>query len=54
MESAVFTTLCMITDENGNVLVQERRGVKWKGLAFEDNSKSEFYYYNDSDRWEIF
>lgn len=146
MESAVFTTLCMITDENGNVLVQERLGVKWKGIAFpgghvetgesftrsvirevteetgyilddpvlcgvkqfldndknryviflykatkfhgelrssdegevfwvkrsefpklslahdmlemlplfEDNSKSEFYYYNDSDRWEIF
>ena len=34
MENAVFTTLCMITDGNGNILVQERRGTKWQGIAF--------------------
>lgn len=34
MEQAVFTTLCMLTDGNGNVLVQERKGAAWPGIAF--------------------
>ena len=33
-EQAVFTNLCMITDNNGNVLVQERKKTDWPGLAF--------------------
>ncbi len=34
MEKAIFTTLCMVKDENKNVLVQERIGGKWEGIAF--------------------
>lgn len=34
MENAVFTTLCMVSDIDGNVLVQERIGGKWDGIAF--------------------
>lgn len=34
MENAIFTTLCMVSDIDGNVLVQERIGGKWDGIAF--------------------
>ena len=34
MEQAIFTTLCMVTDGKGNVLVQERTGQRWPGIAF--------------------
>lgn len=34
MEKAIFTTLCMVKAENKNVLVQERIGGKWEGIAF--------------------
>lgn len=33
-ESAIFTVLCMITDENGNVLVQDRVDPDWPGICF--------------------
>lgn len=34
MEQAIFTTLCMLSDKNGSVLVQERVGGRWPGIAF--------------------
>lgn len=34
MEQAVFTTLCMVSDPDGRVLVQERIGTAWDGIAF--------------------
>ena len=34
MEQAIFTTLCMMSDKNGSVLVQERVGGRWSGIAF--------------------
>ena len=34
MEQAIFTTLCMVSDGQGNVLVQNRTGGTWPGLAF--------------------
>lgn len=34
MEQVEFTTLCMVTDENGNVLVQRREYGAWQGIAF--------------------
>ena len=34
MENAVFTTLCMVYDDNDRILVQRRRGTLWDGLAF--------------------
>ena len=33
-EHAIFTNICMITDEQGNVLVQNRQKPDWPGLAF--------------------
>ena len=33
-ENAIFTVLCMITDENGNVLVQDRVDPDWPGICF--------------------
>lgn len=34
MEKAVFTTLCMVYDDQNRILVQERHGTGWDGLAF--------------------
>ena len=34
MENAVFTTLCMVYDDRNRILVQERHGTNWDGLAF--------------------
>ena len=33
-ELAVFTNMCMITDANGNVLVQDRKNPDWPGITF--------------------
>lgn len=33
-EMAVFTNMCMITDGNGNVLVQDRKNPDWPGITF--------------------
>ena len=33
-ESAIFTNLCMVSDGNGNVLVQDRRNPDWPGVPF--------------------
>lgn len=34
MEQAIFTTLCMVYDNQDNILVQERIGTAWDGIAF--------------------
>ena len=34
MEQAVFTTLTMVRDGAGNVLLQNRQNIPWPGLAF--------------------
>ena len=33
-ESAIFTNLCMVSDSNGNVLVQDRQAQDWPGICF--------------------
>lgn len=33
-EKVIFTNMCMIYDDNGNVLVQERVSSNWPGIAF--------------------
>lgn len=33
-ENAVFTNLCMVYDDAGNILVQDRRDPDWPGLCF--------------------
>ncbi len=34
MEQAIFTTLCMVYDNQDQILVQERIGTAWDGIAF--------------------
>ena len=33
-EQAIFTNLCMVYDNAGNILVQDRRAPTWPGLCF--------------------
>ena len=33
-EIAEFTNLCMVSDGNGNILVQDRKNPDWPGIAF--------------------
>ena len=33
-EKAIFTNLCMISDGNGNVLVEDRKDPDWPGVCF--------------------
>lgn len=33
-ESAIFTTLCMLEDGNGNILVEDRKDPDWPGICF--------------------
>lgn len=33
-EKAIFTVLCMVTDENGNILVEDRKDPSWPGICF--------------------
>ena len=33
-ESAIFTNLCMVSDGNGNILVQNRTNPDWPGVTF--------------------
>ena len=33
-ESAVFTNMCMIYDNNGNILVINRKNPDWPGVTF--------------------
>lgn len=33
-EQAIFTVLCMVTDSNGNILVEDRRDPSWPGICF--------------------
>ncbi|MBQ8910457.1 MAG: NUDIX domain-containing protein [Oscillospiraceae bacterium] len=32
-EKAIFTVLCLISDENGNILVEDRKDPKWPGVS---------------------
>lgn len=33
-EQAIFTNLCLIYDENGNILVENRKDPSWPGICF--------------------
>ena len=33
-EQATFTNMCMVCDQNGNILVQDRKKKDWPGLCF--------------------
>lgn len=34
IEQAIFTNMCMIYDNNGNILVQDRKNPDWPGITF--------------------
>ena len=56
-ERAIFTNMCMIYDDDGNILVQDRVNPDWSGVTFPDghaeakvfesDDLSEFYYCPD-------
>lgn len=33
-EKAIFTVLCMVSDQNGNILVEDRLDPSWPGICF--------------------
>ena len=33
-EKAIFTTLCMLCDGNGNILIEDRKDPQWPGVCF--------------------
>ncbi len=33
-EQAIFTNLCMVYDDKGHILVQDRKNPNWKGITF--------------------
>ena len=33
-EKAIFTNMCMTSDDHGNILVQDRRNPNWPGITF--------------------
>lgn len=33
-EPAIFTNMCMVSDGNGNILVQDRKNPDWPGITF--------------------
>lgn len=33
-EQAIFTNLCLIYDDNGNILVEDRKDPEWPGICF--------------------
>ena len=53
-ESAIFTNLCMVSDSNGNVLVQDRRNPDWPGVTFPGGHVEPEEAFTDSVIREVF
>lgn len=53
-ESAIFTNLCMVSDGNGNVLVQDRRNPDWPGVTFPGGHVEPQEAFTDSVIREVF
>ena len=54
-EKAIFTNLCMIYDDHGNILVQDRKNPDWKGVTFPGGHVEEGESFIDSvirEVWE--
>ena len=53
-EAAIFTNLCMVSDGNGNVLVQDRRNPDWPGVTFPGGHVEPEEAFTDSVIREVF
>ena len=53
-ESAIFTNLCMVSDGNGNVLVQDRKNPDWPGVTFPGGHVEPQEAFTDSVIREVF
>ena len=53
-ESAIFTNLCMVSDGNGNVLVQDRKNPDWPGVTFPGGHVEPEEAFTDSVIREVF
>ena len=53
-EPAIFTNLCMVSDGNGNVLVQDRRNPDWPGITFPGGHVEPEEAFTDSVIREVF
>jgi len=52
-EKAIFTNMCMIYDNKGNILVQDRVDPKWAGITFPGGHIEHFESFHDSVIREI-
>jgi len=52
-EKAVFTNMCMVYDDNGNVLVQDRVDPNWSGITFPGGHVEYMESFSDSVIREI-
>ena len=53
-EPAIFTNLCMVSDGNGNILVQDRKNPDWPGVTFPGGHVEPEEAFTDSVIREVF
>ena len=53
-EMAEFTNLCMVSDGNGNILVQDRKNPDWPGITFPGGHVESGESFTDSVIREVF
>ncbi len=53
-ENAKFNNMCMIFDDNGNVLVQDRTDPDWPGIAFPGGHVEKGEPFTDAAKREVF
>ena len=53
-EPAIFTNMCMVSDGNGNVLVQDRKNPDWPGVTFPGGHVEPEEAFTDSVIREVF
>ena len=53
-EKAIFTNLCMVYDDRGNILVQDRKNPDWKGVTFPGGHVEKDESFTDAVIREVF